>query len=458
MTLAARRKISLSALTAAILAFGFAAPGAHAQRTELEPGFNLYSPEDDIAIGRQFIERTESGLDTIGDEILAEYVNRIGQQLALEAPGYRYPYRFRLVNDAAINAFALPGGPVYLNRGIVVEADREAEVAGVLAHEIAHVALRHGTNQASKSQLVQAPLSILGGIFGGGGATSILTRVGAGFAANSLFLKYSREAERQADLLGAQILYDAGYDPTGMPEFFEKLEAQGGSAGVEFFSSHPNPGNRAAEVADEIGLLGPSPPSYIENFSDFRRIKERLADIPEVSADEPGQPSAPRTSLDPPDVPSGRYELYRTRSLEFFHPANWTPNPGEDSVTLAPDGGFGERGLSHGVLISIFEPAPGGRVPIALEDATDRLLASLREANPSIRVVQGYRPGLIDGGRALSLELEMESPAGGMERDWLMTTFSPDGDFYYFAGVAPEGEFDLYLESFQSLFESIRFR
>lgn len=274
----------MSTLTAALLAVGFAIPQALAQRMELEPGFNLYSPEDDIAIGRQFIERTESDLDTIGDEILAEYVNRIGQQLALEAPGYRYPYRFRLVNDTAINAFALPGGPVYLNRGIVEEADREAEVAGVLAHEIAHVALRHGTNQASKAQLAQAPLSILGGIFGGGGGVaSIVTEVAGGFAANSLFLRYSRDAERQADLLGAQILYAVGYDPTGMPEFFEKLEADGGGRGSEFFSSHPNPDNRAADVADEIRRLGDLPPSYIDNFSDFRRIKERLADIPEES-------------------------------------------------------------------------------------------------------------------------------------------------------------------------------
>ncbi len=290
MIFVACRKAWLSTLTATLLGLGFAIPQALAQRTELEPGLNLYSPEDDIAIGRQFVERTESDLDTIGDEILAEYVNRIGQQLALEAPFYRYPYRFRLVNDTAINAFALPGGPIYLNRGIVEEADREAEVAGVLAHEIAHVALRHGTNQASKAQLVQAPLSILGGILGGGVA-SIVTEVAGGFTANSLFLIYSRDAERQADLLGAQILYDAGYDPTGMPEFFEKLAADGGGRGSEFFSSHPNPENRAADVADEIRRLGELPPSFIDNFSDFRRIKERLSDIPEESPDEPRQPT-----------------------------------------------------------------------------------------------------------------------------------------------------------------------
>src|SRR5690606_33832490 len=154
-------------------------------------------------------------------------------------------------------------------------ADREAELAGVMAHEIAHVALRHGTNQASKAYVAQAPLALLGGIFGGGGGVgSVLAELGIGFAADSLFLKYSRDAERQADMLGAQILYAAGYAPTGMPEFFEKLEAEGGGRGTEFFSSHPSPGNRAADVAEEIARLGAPRESYRDNFSEFRRVRE----------------------------------------------------------------------------------------------------------------------------------------------------------------------------------------
>ena len=216
--------------TAAFLAFFLlsAHPGL-AQRTELEPGFNIFSPEDDIEMGREVAREAELELEIIDDTLLAEYVNRLGQQLSMVAPFERYPYQFKLVNDTTINAFALPGGFIYIHRGIIEMADREAELAGVIAHEIGHVALRHGTNQASKAYIAQAPLAILGGIFGGGsGVGSILTELGIGFGANSIFLKFSRDAEKQADLLGAQILHDAGYDPRGMTEFFEEDGDRGG--------------------------------------------------------------------------------------------------------------------------------------------------------------------------------------------------------------------------------------
>jgi len=437
--------------------------GAAAQRTELDPGMNFFSEQDDIAIGRKFIEESEPDLKVIDDEILAEYVNRLGQQLALVAPGYRFPYQFKLINDTVINAFALPGGPIYLNRGIIEEADREAEVAGVLAHEIGHVALRHGTNQASKAQLIQTPLAILGGIFGGGNSvTSILTQVGAGFAANTVFLRYSRDAERQADLMGAQILYDAGYDPTGMPEFFEKLQAGAGDRGTEFFSSHPNPGNRATDVATEIQMLGDRPQTYLDNFSDFRRIKERLSDIPEASDDDSDR-DRPQTNRDSdrgsPELPSSRYQRYRNALLEFYHPVNWNVGVADQTITAAPDGGEFNGNLAYGVYVSrTFEPITGRGGRLSIEDATDQLLDYMRATNPSLRVGQGYRRGRIDRSEALSVGLAMNSPAGGLERDWLLTAFGPDGDFYFFIGAAPADEFDQYQEAFQRLFESIRFR
>ena len=452
-----RQHVSRSGILLLIVLVG--SGPALAQRTELEPGLNFFSEQDEIEIGRQFILESEPQLNIIDDAILAEYVNRLGQQLALVATGYRYPYQFKLVNDTTINAFALPGGPIYLNRGIIEEADREAEVAGVLAHEISHVALRHGTNQASKAQIAQAPLAILGGIFGGGtSVTSIVTEIGAGFLANSVFLKYSRDAERQADLMGAQILYDAGYDPTGMPEFFEKLAAEGGSRGTEFFNSHPNPDNRAGDVGDEIARLGERPASYIDNFSDFRRIKDRLADVPEVSDD-----ASPSTRTDersgPPDRPSSRYQRYRNAAIEFYHPVNWVVGAGDRSLTVAPDGGTPNGSLAYGVFISSdFAPRRDRRGFISIEDATDQLIQYMRESNPSLRVGQGYRRGRIDRSDALSVGLAMNSPVGGVERDWLLTAFDRDGNFYFFIGTAPAAEFDQYQEAFQRVFESIRFR
>ena len=284
-------RISLVLLLILVLAV----PAA-AQRTELKPGWNLFSPQDDVEMGRQVAREAEEQLAIIDDRELERYLERLGQQLAAQAPWEKYPYQFKLVNDKTINAFALPGGFIYINRGIIEAASREAELAGVVAHEIDHVALRHGTNQASKAYLAQAPLAILGSIFGGGGGVgSILTQLGIGFTANSVFLKFSRDAERQADLLGAQILFDAGYDPTGMTEFFEKLEAEHGN-GTEFFSSHPNPGNRLENVGDEIQRLGDPPGRYRDNFSDFRRVKARLADVPEAEPRGRRGPTSGRTS------------------------------------------------------------------------------------------------------------------------------------------------------------------
>ena len=177
-----------------------------------------------------------------------------GRRLASRAPGARYPYQFKVVNDAAINAFALPGGFLYINRGIFDNASNEAQLAGVLAHEISHVALRHGTNQMSKAYAAQAPSAVLGGVLGSS-IGGIMAQTGASFAANSVLLKFSRDAERQADLMGTQILYDSGYDPRAMAQFFEKIEAQSGSRGAEFLD-HPNPGNRISSVNQEITKLG----------------------------------------------------------------------------------------------------------------------------------------------------------------------------------------------------------
>src|SRR5262249_31347347 len=160
-----------------------------------------------------------------------------------------------IVNDKAINAFALPGGFVYVNRGAIEAADNEAQIAGVMAHEIGHVVLRHGTNQASKAYVAQAPLAILGGALGSRSIGGVLGQLGISFAASSMLLKYSRDAESQADLMGTQILYDTGYDPRAMVEFFEKIQAESKGRAVQFLSDHPNPDNRISNVQHEIQRL-----------------------------------------------------------------------------------------------------------------------------------------------------------------------------------------------------------
>lgn len=245
------------------------------ERTRLRPGFNLFSPEQDVEIGKQVSQDAEQKLKLINDSQITTYINTLGRRLASRAPGEHYAYQFKVVNDQAINAFALPGGFLYINRGIFENADNEAQLAGVMSHEISHVALRHGTNQMSKAYAAEAPLAVLGGVLGNNSIGGVLAQTGASFAANSVLLKFSRDAERQADLMGTQILYDSNFDPRAMAEFFEKLEAQGGSRGSEFFSSHPNPGNRIGSVNQEITRLGGSH-GYRNDSADFQRIKRIL--------------------------------------------------------------------------------------------------------------------------------------------------------------------------------------
>jgi hypothetical protein len=285
-----RRSLPLLASVMLVLA-----PAASAQdgRTILSPGWNMFSPQQDVEVGQEVSVNAERELPMLGDSRVDDYVTNLGRRLADEAPGEKYPYTFKVVNDRSINAFALPGGPIYINRGVIEAADNESHLAGVIAHEISHVALRHGTNQASKASAAQLPLAILGGLLGSNSTTAILSQLGASFAVNSILLKYSRSAESQADTMGTQILFDAGYDPRAMGQFFEKIEAQQeGSGPVEFFSNHPNPDNRIGRVNEEVNALGGVRRGVTTNSGEFDDIKRRLQSSPAHGGQE-SQTAAP---------------------------------------------------------------------------------------------------------------------------------------------------------------------
>ena len=257
------------------------APAAWANRTPLKPGWNMFSPQQDVEVGQQVSKDAEKQLPMLNNSRVDNYVNNLGRKLAAKAPGEKYPYQFKVVNDRAINAFALPGGPIYINRGVIEAADNESQLAGVVAHEISHVALRHGTNQASKASAAQVPLAILGGLLGSNSTGAMLAQLGAGFAVNSVLLKYSRTAESQADTMGTQILYDSAYDPRAIAQFFEKIEAQQkGSGPVEFFSNHPSPDNRIERVNQEVTALGGVRRDSSTNSREFDEIKRYLQSLP----------------------------------------------------------------------------------------------------------------------------------------------------------------------------------
>src|SRR5947208_15344094 len=197
----------------------------------------------------------------------------MGKELCSPAPGQKWPYTFHVVKQKEINAFALPGGPVYINVGTIQAADTEGQLAGVMADETSPVVQRHGTRVASKQMAVQLPLALLGGIMGRG-ALSQAAQLGISFGVGSYFLKNSRQAETEADLLGTDIMYDTGFDPHAMAQFFTKIEQEGGSRAPQFLSDHPDPGNRVQYVSQEVSTLPPK--SFRSDSGEFHNIKQRV--------------------------------------------------------------------------------------------------------------------------------------------------------------------------------------
>ncbi len=258
------------------------APVAQADgRTLLKPGWNMFSPQQDVEVGQQVSLDAEQQLNMMNDSRVDNYLNNLGHRLSAHAPGYQFQYTYKGVNDRAINAFALPGGHVYINRGTIEAADDEAQLAGVMAHETSHVALRHGTNQASKASAAQIPLAILGGVLSSNSTGAMLAQLGAGFTLNSILLKYSRTDESQADIMGTQILYDSGYDPRGMSQFLEKIQAlDKGGRRVAFFSDHPSPDRRVERVAEEVDKLGGVRSGSKTNSREFDDIKRYIQSLP----------------------------------------------------------------------------------------------------------------------------------------------------------------------------------
>src|SRR5438477_4985325 len=249
-------RLVVARMLAVLLAFCIVDPQVLIARVTPSHGFDMFSAQEEVQAGQQASSQVSKQLPILREsDPITIYVQRLGRQLAAHAPGEKWPYSFHVVNQKEINAFALPGGPVYVNLGTIQAADNEAELAGVMAHEISHVVQRHGTRQATKQMAAQLPLAILGGLMGRG-ALSQAAQLGISFGVGSYFLKNSRQAENEADLLGTDIMYDSGYEPHQMAVFFEKLNNQEGAAGNslinQFLSDHPNPGNRVESVSKEV--------------------------------------------------------------------------------------------------------------------------------------------------------------------------------------------------------------
>ncbi len=437
-------------------------PNAAAQRTQLKPGWNMFSPQQDVELGKKAALDAAKQLPLCNAPKVDAYLTQLGMRLASKLPagGVQYPFEFHCVNDKAINAFALPGGYVFINRGVIESADNEAQLAAVMAHELSHVALRHGTNQATKAQAAQGFLGIASGIFGGSTGGALLTELGA-FAAGGVLLRYSRTAESQADVMGTQVLYDAGYDPRAMAQFFEKLEAETkGKNPPEFLSDHPNPEHRVGRVDEEIERLGGIPANAKRDSAEFEAIKREVLALPVVKKPVPGVANA----ATPPPPPSSNFATYEANSYTIKYPDNWKKYPDSNGggVSFAPEGGVlddgsGHAALAYGLIIGVAQIQGDPKDSNALENGTRQVLQDLQKSNPKMKIQRQGERVRLNAKPGLSTYLINDSPAGGLETDWIITVLRPEG-LYSFICVAPQSAYSNYDKTFSSILDSVRFK
>ena len=237
-------------------------------------GLNLVSVNDEIAIGRQAQQQVRQQVPALRDATINRYIDTLGASIARRADGPRYPYSFDVANKREINAFALPGGPIWVHRGLIDAAQNESQLAGVIAHEVAHIAQRHAASQITQGTFANVGLGLLGAVLGEGTGSRI-AQLGAGFAANAAMMKFGRDAERQADMKALQYMKRAGYDPRGMVEFLQVLrKRQGRDPGSvqTFFSSHPAPAERVRRLQQEANRLA----GGRRDSQSFKNVQARL--------------------------------------------------------------------------------------------------------------------------------------------------------------------------------------
>jgi Zn-dependent protease with chaperone function len=430
---------------------------------QFKPGFNLFSPQQDVEIGRQNAAQIERQMRLLPEPQIQRYISALGQRLAAQAPGEKFPYQFRVVDVREVNAFALPGGFLYVNRGTIEAARNEAELAGVMAHEISHAALRHGTNQVSKQYVAQKGLGIAVAILGREDNSGLSDAIGSmgGLGLNLVFLRFGRTAEKQADLTGAEIMTAAGYDPRAMASFFQTLEQQTSQRLPQFLSDHPNPGNRVRYLNELIPSLHLSA-NPITNTPEFEQVRASLRGLP-ASTSRPLAPKQPPGIVaERPPAPSASHTTFRAPdgAFESSYPSNWQAvvGRGEHLIFAAP-GAFGRIGegifVTHGIFVGTFELPANAR---NLEPATAAYIELQLRDNPELQPLSSPRPINLGGRPGLATPIGGESPVTGRaERDVIYTTLLPDGRLFYLVTIVPQDEAGIYQSAFEQMLASLRF-
>lgn len=468
-------------------------PFASLAQTPIKVHGNKFKPEDDVKLGQEAAAEAEKKLELINDPELGAYIARVGEGLAAAIPPEfqrpEFRYSFKVVNAKEINAFALPGGPMYVNTGMIAAAKSEDEMAGVMAHEISHVALRHGTAQVTKSE----KYSVLSGILGMGGSiiggplgqAAQMGSQGVGV----YLLKYSREYETEADLLGARIMAAAGYDPRELANMFQTIESQGGGGGG-WFSDHPSAKDRYAKINQEAQQLQINTAAAPDKY-DFIAAQQRVtgkSNAQAFSANQAmNQSNQPRTRVQTagsdPHVPATTqtanpntqprnaansvtpgsrvasstpgYLIADKGIFAVSIPESWQELEQEKGVWFAPQGGFssanGQTVFTHAVNLGVAQT----RAPNT-QQASEEFVNGLKQRN-KLKVHTGYEPMNIDKrpGRLIVLE-NVNEMTGRPEFVIVVMTQLRDGSLFYLIAVSPRDEYPKYQPTFATILGSVR--
>jgi len=464
------RRVRFAPVVAVLAAVGV--EGLLAQ-TAVKLPKNKFTPQQDVEYGRQAAAEVRKQYPIIRDEAITAYLTNRGDRLVAAAPPElnkkEYEYSFTPVNVKEINAFALPGGPMFVNRGMFDAASSEGEVVGVMAHELSHVLLRHGTANVTKAQNPWLQLGQVAGAVGGqmiGGGLGSVVSQGTEFGLGTMLLRYSRDFEKQADILGAQIMARAGYDPRDLGRMFETIEktSKGGGA-PQWMSSHPNPGNRTAYINQEAAMLTPGPRA---DTSQFQPIKTRFASQPDPksmaevegrgksSEGGGGSPKSVGTPGQPVPAPSSQFKDFAGgKVFQASAPDNWTILSDKSSVKVVPQNGYGdlngESVFTHGVEFGVTQAASSN-----LTEATKAFLQAIAKNNPNLKMTGDAQSTRISQRTALFVPLTNPSPLGGQERISMSTVFLAEGTLFYYLTIVPERDAAVYGPVFQKIFQSIK--
>ncbi len=460
------------------------------------PGNPPISREQQIQLGFKAASEVYQQMPVLPDNSPeTQYVRQIGQKLASTIPQqYSWPFEFHVISSKEINAFALPGGPMFVNLGAITAAGSEAELAGVMAHEMSHVYMQHSAKMIKQStgpSILAGLGQVLGSMIGGvGGAVAA---IGGQLGGGLLSMKFSRADEAQADAVGAMIMYRAGYDPRALARFFERLETQTGRGGPQFLSDHPNPGNRQEAILNEVDKWPQK--RYIENTPEFTRMQNLARQAKSYSAQQiaDGAKSGEWSRLNrengavfkaPPGVnvrptqgepgqgpqarlvswnevrPSSRMVNSDLGPMSIARPENWdvsAPQQQGAGFTIAPRAAVVGNGFGYGVMINDVQPRSG-----SLDQITSNIANSL-SSESDLRQTGDIQTITVGGAQGRSLMMESTSPfatpSGGSqrERDWLVTAPASDGSVVFFVFVAPQQDFERLRPTFEDMLRSARF-